>query len=128
MFPPNLMEMNFSKNMKKMKTLFGILTFIFFASSSIAQQDPKAETQRLVALSQKLQGTYQLQIIDSREKTEMPLSLLDSVAAKRHSTDNVYFWYKKNIRVLVLPLSEIEKKDFKPLERIVNISSKNLTK
>ena len=114
--------------MKKIKTLLGILTFAFFASTVIAQQDPKAETQRLVTLSQKLQGTYQLQIIDSREKTEMPLSLLDSVAAKRHGTDVVYFWFKKNIRVMVLPQSEIVKKDFKPLERVVNVSSKNLSK
>ncbi len=114
--------------MNKIKIVFRILTFVFFTINVNAQQDPKIETERLVKLSQKLEGTYQLQIIDSREKAAMPLSILDEVTAKRHTTDVVYFWIKNNIRVMVLPLSVITKKDFIPVERVVNISSKNLSK
>ncbi|HWY12014.1 MAG TPA: hypothetical protein VN026_11855 [Bacteroidia bacterium] len=88
-----------------------------------AQDKSKAESQRLMNLLQKLEGTYQLQIINSRDKTELPLYLMDTIQAKRHITDVVYYKYKGNVRLMILPFAEINKKDFKRLERVVHISS-----
>lgn len=106
-----------------MKTSFKLVIVVLtFSFKLLAQQDPMVETQRLIALSQKLQGTYQVQVINSREKAAMPLSILDSVEAKRHKTETVYFWLKSNTRVMILPESIINKKGFKPIERVVNIS------
>jgi hypothetical protein len=106
------------------KALFLIGTIVLTTAFKLTAQDSKAESQRLLDLLQKLEGTYQLQVIDSpREKIALPLAIMDSVQAKRHTTEIVYFPLKDNVRVMVLPFSEITKKDFKPLERIVNISS-----
>lgn len=88
-----------------------------------AQKDPKVESQRLVNLFQKLEGTYQIQIIDSRDKIEIPLTLMDSIQAKRNIQDIVFFPLKPNVRVMVLPFSTINANDFKRIERVVNISS-----
>ena len=112
--------------MPKGKIIFAILLCILFFKIK-AQQDPKAETKRLVALSEKLAGTYQLQIIDSREKIAMPFSLLDTIQAKRHPNQVTYFWFRNNVRVKVLPFSVINQGGYTPLERVVNVSSKNLT-
>jgi hypothetical protein len=109
--------------MKKL-TLIAFLLISFSHSSNAQQQDPKIETDRLMGLFHKLDGTFQLQIIDSRDKTELPLYIMDTIIAKRHATEVVYFPLRSNVRVMVLPLSEINKQGFIPLERIVNIFTK----
>jgi hypothetical protein len=100
---------------------------MLFLTATYSAQSSKAESARLVDLFNKLEGTYQIQVLDSRDKTEIPLYIMDSIQAKRHSTDIIYFPLKNNVRVMVLPLSVISKKDFKPVERVVNISSQNAT-
>ena len=107
----------------KKKYLFIGLFLCLFTFFSSAQKDAATESQRLVTLFQKLEGTYQIQIIDSRDKIEIPLVLMDSIQAKRNIKDVVYFPLKPNVRVMVLPFSTINDKDFKRLERVVNISS-----
>ena len=110
-----------------MKKLFFLGIFLIGYAINISAQEiaSKGESERLLSLFKKFEGTFQLQIIDSRDKTEMPLSLMDIVQAKRHATEVVYFQMKPNVRVMILPLSEINKKGFKPVERIANISIKN---
>jgi len=100
-----------------------VILLVMFAFKLSAQQEVKTESQRLVNLLQKLDGTFQVQVLDSRDKTEIPLYIMDTIQAKRHSTNVVYFPLKNNVRVMILPLSVITKKDFKPLARVANISS-----
>lgn len=101
------------------------LAFIFAIVFSYAQQSPeqKKETERLTQLASSLAGTYQIQVINSREMPAFPLTALDKVAAERKQSENTFFWLKQHIRILVLPYSEIQKKDFKPIDRIVYLSS-----
>lgn len=109
--------------MMKFKFLLpGILFFLGIQLS--AQDNAKAETDRLMKLYQKLEGTYQVQIIDSREKIAFPLTTLDAIEKQRHATETTYFWLKERVKIMVLPVSVISKKDFKPLERIIYTSSK----
>lgn len=91
-----------------------------------AQTRSHDETTRLVQLSQKLEGTYQVQVIDSREKVAFPLAMLDSIQAKRRTDKTVYLWLKNNIRISVPSYSEINKKGFVSLPRTAYYSSKNL--
>ena len=120
--------------MNKKLTIFVMLIFpaitIFSQSKTPPQSEEarKAETQRLVKLSQKLEGTYQVQIIDSRESATLPLSVMDTIEAKRQPSQTVYFWLKNNTRVMVPPVSVISKNDFVPLARVTHISSKELNK
>lgn len=108
-----------------------LLTFCCWLSlclGAYAQPDPKAkaESDRLMKLYQQLQGTYQVQVIDSREKVGFPLTLLDSIMVKRQQDKTVYLWIKNNIRVSIPPYSEINKKDFVRLEQTAYYSSQNL--
>ena len=104
-------------------TVLFFLFAIFFCFELPAQDKAKAESKRLMDLFQKLEGTYQLQVINSRDKTELPLYLMDTIQMKRNATGIVYYKYKNNVRLMILPFIEINKKDFKPLERIIHISS-----
>lgn len=108
-------------------TLYLVLLMMFLSfKNGIAQQSPTIETNRLMDLLKKLEGTYQLQIIDSRELPAIPLSLMDTIQAKRDEKIVKYIWLKNNIRVKILPKSEIYSSTFKGLNRISYISSSDL--
>lgn len=111
-----------------MKLKLSLAAFAFcFVLSGKAQNagalETKTESKRLTTLFNKLEGTYQFQVMDSRDKTEIPLYLMDTIEAKRKQSEVVYFPYKNNVRVMVLPYNVINKKGFTPIPRIANISS-----
>ncbi|MCW3077230.1 MAG: hypothetical protein JWO32_1839 [Bacteroidetes bacterium] len=107
-----------------MKRTLQLLFLALILSFSVsAQNEAKIESKRLMTLCNKLEGTYQVQVIDSRDKTEIPLWIMDSIEAKRQVNTVVYFPIKNNVRVMVLPLNVINKKGFVPLPRIANIPS-----
>lgn len=107
------------------KHLF-LLVFSFLYFSGFTQSEAKSETKRLMDLLTKNEGTYQVQIIDSRELPTIPLSLMDSVTVKRHATETKYVWLKNNVRVKILPVTEINTTNFKSLERVKYITSSEL--
>jgi hypothetical protein len=100
--------------------------FMLFFHSAYAQQgkDSKEESKRLVALSQKLEGTYQVQIINSRELGEIPLQYMDSIVARRSPNQTIYIPYpnKNSIRIMVPSQSDIDKPGFVKLKKVVHIS------
>lgn len=104
--------------------LFTVMCFTF--SNGIAQVDPKIETNRLMTLLSKFEGTYQVQIIDSRQLPTIPLSLMDTIEANRHETEVKYVWLPNNVRVKILPKSEIASSTFQGLPRVIHISSSDL--
>lgn len=108
--------------MKYLVSLFFSLLFL----NNFSQHDPKQETKRLMDLLVKNEGTYQVQIIDSRELPAIPLSLMDTINAKRHETEITYYWLKENTRVKIMPKNSINDPSFTKLERVVHISSTKL--
>jgi len=110
--------------MKYIYIVFFVL-ITFSSYKSYAQDIPKEklESKRLMTLYNKLEGTYQLQIIDSREKPTLPLTIMDSIETKRQQNTTIYFWLKTNVRVMVPAYSVINKQGFTPLESIKYISS-----
>lgn len=104
--------------------MFAAVLALFIVSSLNAQNnalDAKNESKRLMTLLNKLEGTYQFQVLNSRDKTEIPLYLMDTIEAKRSQTDVVYLPYKNNVRIMILPYSVINKKGFVPVQRIANV-------
>ena len=109
--------------MKKIQ-FFLIACFTLSVQIVFAQKTSKQETERLTNLYNQLDGTYQLQIIDSREKPTLRLTYMDSIVAKRKQTETIYFQLKHNMRIMVPPYSVInDKKTFKPLQRVAHISA-----
>lgn len=103
-----------------------IIVLFFSFSKGYSQQDAKAETSRMMDLLKKLEGTYQVQIIDSRELPAIPLSLMDTIVAKRDPEITKYVWLKNNIRVKILPRKEITAPDFKGVTRIAYVNGTEL--
>lgn len=99
------------------------LVFCFTFSKSFAQQESSEETKRLMNLLNKLEGTYQVQIIDSRELPAIPLSLMDTIIAKRDENEVKYVWLKSNTRVKILPAKEIAAPDFQGVTRVSYVNS-----
>ncbi|MEO8760449.1 MAG: hypothetical protein ABI448_06130 [Bacteroidia bacterium] len=110
-----------------MNKLFSLFIFSCFLSlhQLHAQEMPKekVESQRLMNLYNKLEGTYQIQIINSREEPAIPLTIMDSIEIKRQQNTTVYFWLKSNVRVMIPAYSLINKQDFSLLERVKYVSS-----
>jgi hypothetical protein len=100
------------------------LSFVF--TKGIAQQESSVETKRLMTLLNKLEGTYQVQIIDSRELPAIPLTLMDTIIAKRDEKEVKYVWLKNNTRVKILPVREITSSNFKGVERVAHVSSSEI--
>lgn len=95
-------------------------------SQGFSQQTSKAETNRMMDLLNKLEGTYQVQIIDSRELPSIPLSLMDTIVAKRDQEITQYVWLKSNIRVKILSIKEISSATFRGVTRIAYVNANEL--
>lgn len=112
------------------KTVISIFFLLLFSCTLNAQErdnyKAKVESERLMSLYHKLEGTYQVQVIDSREKVAFPLTILDSVVNTRDLNQTKYIWLKSNVRLMILPYNTINKKGFTPLSQTAYYSSKNL--
>jgi len=71
-------------------------------------------------------GTYQIQIIDSREKPSIQISLINQIEAVRKENDVAYVSVKDNVRIKVLPKSVINAPGFIAVERIVYLNSSEI--
>ena len=103
-----------------------MIVLCFSFSKGFSQQHAKAETNRMMDLLNKLEGTYQVQIIDSREMPAIPLSLMDTIVAKRDQEITQYVWLKNNIRVKILSRKEISSPTFRGVTRIAYVNANEL--
>ena len=95
-------------------------------SEPVQEATRKAETKRLMDLLSKLEGTYQIQVIDSREQPTIPLTLMEIIELNRHTTEVKYIWLKSNMRVKILSKNEINTSSFIGIPRVINISASDL--
>jgi hypothetical protein len=111
------------QNTSHMKKHFFIILFFAISNFVLAQQElSKEKASELSLLSKKIEGTYQVQIINSREMAGIPLQLIQTIEDKREANDTTYYWLKPNIRVMILPKNIIEKPNFKKLEQTIHTS------
>jgi hypothetical protein len=114
--------------MKKFKSLFFslVLSLLFttqlFSQTNISQNNITKYSEMV----QLAEGTYQIQMIDTRSLPSIPLSLIETIEAKRDVSKVIYFQYKQNIRIKILSKEMINKPDFIPLVRIISISSNDI--
>ena len=101
--------------------------FLFFLSASFySQSNLTRETASYAERFNQAGGTYQIQIIDSREKPAIKISLIDKIDAVRKKNDVSYISVKDNIRIKVLPISVINSPDFTAVERVVYLNSSEI--
>ena len=112
--------------MKQVIYTFAFFLLIFPASSysqsNLTEEEVLSYTERFNQAG----GTYQIQIIDSREKPAIQISFIDQIDAIRLANDVAYISVKNNIRIKVLPLSVINANDFTAVERVVYLNSSDI--
>ena len=69
-----------------------------------------------------IDGTYQIQVLHPRAEPLIPANINKIVLDNRDATQVKYVAVGTMVRIKILPLSEINRPDFKPLERIKHVS------
>lgn len=109
---------------------FLVLAFSFlFSLNSFSQQGlSKEDVTKYIKMTNDAEGTYQIQLIDTRVKPTIELSIIKSIEDKRDDDKVTYFYVNTFTRVKVLSKKEINSTDYIPLERFKYISSSQLDK
>lgn len=95
-----------------------LFVFAAYFSSQGAVVNFNQQTFSTLQDSSKIKGTYQIQMVNTRDLPSIPYNLEQMVEEKRDKDKVVYIKLSDFVRVKVLPKSEIEKKDFKPVKHI----------
>ena len=102
-----------------------IICTLFVLQSQLFSQSNLTESQveELNLLGSKIEGTFQIQMLDTRSKPTFELSLYKDIYDKRKNSENVYYNVNPNMRILILSKKVIESIDFNSIERVIYISS-----
>ena len=107
------------------KTFLLIFVGIFVeVKSGFAQLNPPVSSQNWSEEQKKIvrdkwnaaQGTFQFQIVNSRVRPQIDVAIIEQILEKRQLSELFYLPYTENVRILILPQSELNSPDFKPLE------------
>ncbi len=93
---------------KKCKLNLTIIFFFvfFFHFTSISQNSGETSPQSFNSLTQELSGKYQIQMIGIRNYPVIPQELLMEIKEKQKQSERVYFFYKENIKIMILSKDE----------------------
>jgi hypothetical protein len=104
-----------------MKIYFSVVAF-FAAFNLFSQEYSPQQTTENAIIETSTEGTYQLQVINSRGNPYFPANLDEIVRANRKKDEPAYVWLGSNVRLKILPLSEIKASGFARPEKIVYIN------
>lgn len=99
-----------------------ISAFITAIHGKAQQSVHLIESKKLQQMNFAMDGTYQIQVIDSRELPMFPLTILPEIDSVRKQNDTVYIKIKDHERIMVLPKSVITAPSFVKAEHLVYIS------
>ena len=110
-----------------MKKLFALTCFMMFTITLYAQSHlTEEQVTQYTQLAQDFEGTFQIQMIDSRATPAITLDLFPQMAALRHETEVTYLNVNPSMRIMILPTSVIESPSFQEVERVKRINSSEL--
>ncbi len=97
-----------------MRALLIIFLFISSGLSGLSAQNSGTVLQQ----NSTAEGSWQIQVINSRNQPFIPGNINELVAEKRHASETVYVQLGTEVRLKILSLSEINRPQFIPLEKI----------
>ena len=97
-----------------------LLSIVGYSQKEYTQE----QIQEIQDLNAQIEGTYQIQVIDSRKQPALPFELAKIVEEKRSQTETVYHYLDSNIRILILPENQMKRNKFTKDEKLIYISSK----
>jgi len=105
------------------------MVFVLFVGEAYSQTfQQHEEKQDLIALNQKLTGTWQIQMVGTRAQPMIPFDLVKRVDAIRSKNEVKYFYVDPKIRIMVLPFDQINSQDFIPVKTIAYIGQNEVEK
>lgn len=104
-----------------------LLVMILFSTASVFAQvsdkdNVKSEEQKISQLSKELEGTWQIQVINSRKMPAIPIQVVETIEQRRLDNDTSYYYLYPDIRIMILPRKVILNKNFNKIEKITHIS------
>ena len=104
-----------------------LLVMILFSTASVFAQvsdkdNVKSEEQKISQLSKELEGTWQIQVINSRNMPAIPIQVVETIEQRRLDNDTSYYYLDPDIRIMILPRKVILNKNFNKIEKITHIS------
>lgn len=97
-----------------------LLVILFFCSHIFCAT--AQNTEYILPQNTAAEGTFQIQVINSRSQPLIPANINELVAANRQATEIVYVQLGTDVRLKILPLTEINRSGFVPLEKVKHIT------
>lgn len=88
------------------------------------QSTDKIDIQKLEEQRQELDGTFQIEMTNTRSLPTFNISLYDTIQSLRDETEIVYYKVSDIMRIKILPKKVIEDENFVAVERVTYISLK----
>lgn len=103
-----------------------LCTLFLSVNTTIAQEEnnQNINSETFEQKQEALEGTFQIEMIDTRSLPTFNVSLYDSIRDLRDETEVVYINVSDNMRIKIFPKSIIESNSFQKVERVVYTSSK----
>jgi len=106
-----------------MQKLIFCFAFIVICLKATAQSGSPQLTQAENLLKEKeIEGTYQIQVINSRANPFIPGNLKEIIQKNRSQSETIYVSLGTMVRLKILSENEIKRTDFVPLQKIKHIS------
>ena len=103
--------------------IYSFAFFTFVSTSFIAQSSlSKEEVTKYAEMTIAAEGTYQIQMINTRHNPTVLLSLIQEIENKRDDTKTVFFYMNASNRVKVLSRQEVSSEEFAPIARFRRIA------
>lgn len=90
--------------------IFSIVIVLFFSINCFSQEE-----------KQSIEGTYQVQVVNSRNQPNVPGNLEQIVREKRHNTEDLYITIGTDVRLFIPSEKTIRSKTFIPLKAIAHV-------
>lgn len=109
---------------RKVSTLL-FLTFLTVNSINAQEENNQiTNTETFEQKQEALEGTFQIEMIDTRALPTFNISLYDSIREMRDENEVVYLDVSDIMRIKILPRTVIEDNNFQKVERVVYTYSK----
>ncbi len=103
-----------------------VLLFIFIAASGVSKaqlnqglHDQNRDEIKMKDLREKwdkAQGTFQIQIVNSRINPQVDVAVIEEIEKLRKQEEIVYLPFRDDVRIMILPITMMQSAEFKKLE------------
>lgn len=98
------------------------MCFAFALCGYSQQKFSKEEISEIHQLNKKFEGTYQVQVVNSRNQVALPFDLIKTIEKERKQSQEVFYKIDDNIRIRILPRNTINNRGFAKLEKLKYIT------